>query len=47
MNTSGTGEVSSELAGRLALLQQDFTAEEFAERRAKLLEGNAPDNNVS
>lgn len=37
MTMSGTGDVSSESMGRRALVRQDFTAEEFAERRAKLL----------
>ena len=34
---SGTGELSPKSIGRGALVRQDFTAEEFAERRAKLL----------
>jgi Xaa-Pro aminopeptidase len=34
---SRTGEVTRETMGRRALIRNDFTAEEFAERRAKLL----------
>lgn len=37
MNTRGTAEVSSDSDERRALVRQDFTAEDFAERRANLL----------